>query len=64
MRTSSSSSHASFIRRPGVADVVLGLATGSFRVLEPNWPANTDTRIALAERWAASARLLAGRTAG
>jgi hypothetical protein len=39
-----------------VADVVLGLATGPFRVLEPDWPATTDARIALAERWAASAR--------
>lgn len=52
------------VLRYGVADVALGLATGPFRVLEPNWPANTDARIALAESWAASARLLAGRTAG
>lgn len=52
------------VLRYGVADVVLGLATGPFRVLEPNWPANTDARIALAESWAASGRLLAGRTAG
>lgn len=42
--------------RYAVADVVLGLATGPFRVLEPAWPANTDARIALAERWVATAR--------
>jgi hypothetical protein len=47
------------VMRYAVADVVLGLATGPFRVLEPAWPANTDARIALAERWAASARRLA-----
>jgi hypothetical protein len=45
--------------RYAVADVMLGLATGPFRVLEPAWPANTDARIALAERWAASARRVA-----
>jgi hypothetical protein len=44
------------VLRYAVADVVLGLATGPFRVLEPDWPATTDARIALAERWAASAR--------
>jgi hypothetical protein len=49
------------ILRYAVADVVLGLATGPFRVLEPDWPAATDARIALAERWAASAgRVRAG----
>lgn len=52
------------VLRYAVADVVLGLATGPFRVLEPNWPANTDTRIDLAHSWAASARRLAGRPAG
>jgi hypothetical protein len=41
--------------RYAVADVVLGLATGPFRVLEPAWPTNTDARIALAQRWAATA---------
>jgi hypothetical protein len=45
--------------RYAVADVVLGLATGPFRVLEPAWPTNTDARIALAQRWAASARRVA-----
>jgi hypothetical protein len=49
------------VLRYGVADVLLGLATGPFRVLEPGWPANTDARIALAEQWAASARRLAAR---
>ncbi len=52
------------VLRYAVADVVLGLATGPFRVLEPNWPANTDTRIDLAHSWAASARRLAGRPGG
>lgn len=47
------------VLRYAVADVVLGLATGPFRVLEPSWPANTDARIALAGRWAASARRVA-----
>jgi hypothetical protein len=47
------------VLRYAVADVVLGLATGPFRVLEPDWPANTDARIALAERWAESARRVA-----
>jgi phosphotransferase family enzyme len=43
-----------------VAEVVLGLATGPFRVLEQGWPTKTDERITLAERWADSARRLAG----
>lgn len=42
--------------RYAVAAVVLGLATGPFRVLEPGWPANTDARVALARRWADAAR--------
>jgi hypothetical protein len=41
--------------RAGVASVVLGLATGSFRVLEPSWQAHTEHRVALAEAWLASA---------
>jgi Phosphotransferase enzyme family len=48
------------VLRYAVADVILGLATGPFRVLEPHWPAATDARIALAERWAASARRVQG----
>lgn len=47
--------------RYAVAEVILGLATGPFRVLEPNWPATTDARIDLAERWAESARRTAAR---
>lgn len=43
--------------RAAVAGVVLGLATGPFRVLEPNWLHHTKARVALAERWLASARL-------
>lgn len=42
--------------RPRVAAVLLGLATGPFRVLQADWAARTETRIALAERWAAPAR--------
>jgi Ser/Thr protein kinase RdoA (MazF antagonist) len=37
--------------RAAVAAVVLGLATGPFRVLEPGWRAHTGTRLALAEGW-------------
>ena len=47
--------------RYAVAEVILGLATGPFRVLEPHWPASTDTRIELAGQWAASARRIAAR---
>jgi hypothetical protein len=39
--------------RPRVAAVLLGLATGPFRVLQRDWMARTEARIALAERWAA-----------
>jgi len=39
------------------AAAVLGLATGPFRVQEKDWPDNTRTRVALAERWAASASI-------
>jgi hypothetical protein len=39
--------------RPRVAAVLVGLATGPFRVLQRDWPALTEARIALAERWAA-----------
>jgi hypothetical protein len=42
--------------RYAAAGVVLGLATGPFRVLEAGWPANTDARITLARRWADAAR--------
>jgi len=37
------------------AAVVLGLATGPFRVQEANWPAVTERRIALSEEWVLSA---------
>lgn len=37
------------------AAVVLGLATGPFRVQETNWPGGVERRIALAERWIDSA---------
>ena len=35
-----------------VAAVVLGLATGPFRVQQRNWRERTEQRVALAERWA------------
>ncbi len=38
-----------------VAAVVLGLATGCYRVQEPNWYKHTHARLALAERWLVSA---------
>ncbi|MEM8905898.1 MAG: aminoglycoside phosphotransferase family protein [Actinomycetota bacterium] len=41
--------------RSAVSSVVLGLATGPFRVLQDDWHAATGARIELAERWAASA---------
>ncbi|CAN5629736.1 hypothetical protein BH20ACT2_BH20ACT2_00440 [soil metagenome] len=41
--------------RASVAAKVLGLATGPFRVLEDRWPANTEQRVHLAERWLDSA---------
>lgn len=44
--------------RAAVAGVVLGLATGSFRVLEPSWRAHTERRVTLAEQWLASAERL------
>ncbi len=37
------------------AAVVLGLATGPFRVQSPTWPQQTMQRIALAEEWMAAA---------
>jgi aminoglycoside phosphotransferase (APT) family kinase protein len=46
--------------RAAVAAVVLGLATGPFRVLEPNWFAVTEARIAMAEQWIDSARRASG----
>ncbi|SOE04045.1 Phosphotransferase enzyme family protein [Blastococcus haudaquaticus] len=38
--------------RTRVAAVLLGLATGPFRVQQPGWPAVTAERVALAEQWA------------
>lgn len=49
--------------RRRVAAVVLGLATGPFRVQEANWQAATRRRIDLAESWLASARRAAGSIA-
>lgn len=46
--------------RRAVAAVVLGLATGPFRVLEPGWQQSTEARVELAEQWLASADALAG----
>jgi len=50
--------------RARVAAVVLGLATGSFRVQEEQWPRHTYTRLNLAEAWLGSARRAAHQTAG
>lgn len=41
--------------RAAVAGVVLGLSTGSFRVLESSWEHHTENRVRLAEEWLASA---------
>lgn len=40
--------------RPRVAAVLLGLATGPFRVLQRDWRVRTDARITLAEGWASA----------
>jgi hypothetical protein len=37
--------------RPRIAAVVLGLATGPFRVQQPGWAAHTRRRLALARQW-------------
>ena len=37
------------------AAVILGFATGPFRVQHKRWPEETERRVALAERWVASA---------
>jgi hypothetical protein len=50
--------------RAAVAAVVLGLATGPFRVLEPRWRRNTEARLALAERWLDSSVRAASFTGG
>ena len=44
-----------------VSAVVLGLATGPFRVQRPDWPRMTGARLDLASRWCASAARVAGR---
>ena len=46
--------------RRAVAAVVLGLATGPFRVVEPGWQVATAQRVELAGRWLASADELTG----
>ncbi|MGY1813234.1 hypothetical protein [Blastococcus sp. SYSU D00820] len=38
--------------RARVAAVLVGLATGPFRVQQPDWAAATEARVALAEEWA------------
>jgi aminoglycoside phosphotransferase (APT) family kinase protein len=38
--------------RPRIAAVLVGLATGPFRVQQADWPARTEERLALAEEWA------------
>lgn len=52
---------ASLRRR--ISAVVLGLATGPFRVQTPNWPAETLERITLAERWNDSADRIGAKRA-
>ncbi|MCZ2857022.1 phosphotransferase [Blastococcus sp. VKM Ac-2987] len=39
-----------------VAGVLVGLATGPFRVQQPGWAAATEARVALAEEWAGPPR--------
>jgi hypothetical protein len=47
--------------RRSAAAVILGLATGPFRVQTPAWPAETGQRVALAERWLESATKVSRR---
>lgn len=47
------------VLRWAVAAVVLGLATGPFRVQEPGWRSATARRVHLAERWLASSKPVA-----
>ena len=46
--------------RRAVAAVVLGLATGPFRVVEDDWRAGSEARVELAEMWLESADDLDG----
>ena len=46
--------------RRRVAAVIIGLASGPFRVQRPDWPQLTRARIALAGRWCQSAARVAG----
>ena len=41
--------------RARTAAAILGLASGPFRVFEPNWPEAVERRVDLAEQWLASA---------
>jgi Ser/Thr protein kinase RdoA (MazF antagonist) len=50
--------------RPRVAAVLLGLATGPFRVLQRDWRVRTDARIRLAEAWATAAPARTGSRRG
>jgi len=43
---------------PRVASVILGLAVGPFRTMQPDWAAQTDARIDLAASWASGLGLL------
>jgi hypothetical protein len=45
--------------RKRTATVILGLATGPFRVQKPDWPDLTRSRVRIAEQWARSAARLA-----
>lgn len=50
--------------RAAIAGIVLGLATGPFRVLEPRWHHHTENRIACAETWIESAERVAAARRG
>lgn len=50
------------VLRQATAAVVLGLATGPFRVLEPGWRRATAQRVGLAEKWLASAGRVLSRS--
>lgn len=47
------------VLRAAVAGVILGLATGPFRVLDPHWQHHTRVRVSMAENWLRSAHRVA-----
>lgn len=51
VRAAADRTHGPAAMEPRAAAAVLALATGPFRVQEPDWAGETERRLALAERW-------------